>query len=291
MTRAHARGARRRAASERVHLLGWAARLPAQVAARRTDPRAASRARHRQHPRRGSARRGRARRPAAATRSVARDGSGRPRSDGSRCSSSATDACFIHPDGDLRFFALTGVMGDGEMGAPEHPGADELARLLLARGANPNDAIAATGTRAPRTASTMEGVDAFVSACNLGDRERAAALLDGHPEYLEQSDPLIDAASHGRRDAVAIMLALGFDPNRPGQHGHLPLHNACKDRAMSELLLAHGADPRARVYGGTAAEWARHADAPEMARFFAEHTRDLLDAVLAGQVALATELL
>jgi hypothetical protein len=73
--------------------------------------------------------------------------------------------------------------------------------------------------------------------------------------------------------------------------GHLPLHNACKDRAMSELLLAHGADPRARVYGGTAAEWARHADALEMARFFAEHTRDLLDAVLAGHVALATELL
>jgi len=292
---------------------------------------------------------------------------------------------FIHPDGDLRFFALTGVMGHGEMGAPEHPRADELARLLLARGANPNDSqglynthlgaddpkwlrllfehglgphdrcnwharaedvakadpilsylvaqAAANGhlrrltcllehgadpnarsiydgkscwqaaTIVGRTdlaellakhgarTEPLEGVDAFVSACNLGDRERAAALLDGHPEYLEHSDPLIDAASHGRRDAVAIMLALGFDPNRPGRHGHLPLHNACKDRPISELLLAHGADPRARVYGGTAAGWARHANAPEMARFFAEHSRDLLDAVLAGHVALATGLL
>jgi uncharacterized protein len=248
---------------------------------------------------------------------------------------------FIHPDGDLRFFALTGVMGHGEMGAPEHPRADELARLLLARGANPNDSqglynthlgaddpkwllllfehglgphdrcnwharaedvaqadpilshlvaqAAANGhlrrltcllehgadpnarsiydgkscwqaaTIVGRTdlaellakhgarTEPLEGVDAFVSACNLGDRERAAALLDGQ-------------------------LALGIDPNRPGRHGHLPLDNACKDRAMSELLLAHGADPRARVYGGTAADpggaTALHLlpDDPELAR-------------------------
>lgn len=292
---------------------------------------------------------------------------------------------FVHPEGDLRFFALTGVMGHGEMGSPEHPQADALARLLLARGADPNDsqglynthlggddtkwlallvahglgpndrcnwhadpadvakadpiftylvAQAAANGHVRRLALLLEhgadanarsiydgkscwqaamivgrrdladllakhgarteplvGVDAFVSACNLGDRERAAALLDGHPEYLQHSDPLIEAASRGRRAAVEIMLALGMDPNRPGRHGHLPLHNACEDRAMVELLLAHGADARARVYGGTAASWARHNRNVAMARFFAEHTRDLLDAVLAGHVELARELL
>src|SRR5262245_14087403 len=43
-------------------------------------------------------------------------------------------------DGDwrLRFSALTGVMGRGEMDAPAHPQAPALARLLLERGADPN---------------------------------------------------------------------------------------------------------------------------------------------------------
>jgi ankyrin repeat protein len=295
------------------------------------------------------------------------------------------DTSFVHPDGDLRFFALTGVIGHGEMGQPEHPRADELARLLLARGANPNDSQALynshLGDDDPKWLSLLlehglgpcdrcnwhtdpaelakaepilsylvaqaaahghvqrltvlldhgadpnarsvydgkscwqaamitgrtdlaellakhgakieplSGFDAFIAACNLGDRERAAALLDGHPEYLWHSDPLVDAASHHRGDAVATMIALGIDPNRPGKHGHLPLHNACEDRAMCELLLSLGADPRRRVYGGTAAGWARYNHNAEMARFFAERTRDLLDAVLAGHVELARELL
>jgi ankyrin repeat protein len=293
------------------------------------------------------------------------------------------DTSFVLPEGDLRFFALTGVMGHGEMGAPEHPRADELARLLLTRGANPNDSqglynthlggddpkwlslllqhglgpddlmnwctkpedlakaepilsylvaqAAANGhvrrltmllehgadpnaksvydgkscwqaaTIVGRTdlaellakhgarTEPLQGIDAFVSACNLRDRERATALFD--PSYLERSDPLIEAASRGRRDAVALMLELGFDPNKPGRHGHLPLHNACGNRAMVELLLAHGADPRLRVYGGTPAEWARHQGNVGMARLFAERTRDLLDAVLAGHVILAEGLL
>ncbi len=292
---------------------------------------------------------------------------------------------FLHPDGDLRFFALTGVMGHGEMNQPEHPRADELARLLRSRGANPNDsqglynthlgdddpkwlalllahglgprdpanwvddpaerakaepilsylvAQAAANGHVRRLAMLLEhgadpdarsrysgkscwqvaiirgrtdlaellakhgarteplsGFDAFISACNLGERERAAALLEGHPEYLWHGDPLVDAASHGRGAAVVTMIALGMDPNRPGRHGHLPLHNACKDRAMAELLLSLGADPRLRVYGGTAAGWGRRSGTPEMARFFAERTRELLDAVLAGHIELARDLL
>jgi len=289
---------------------------------------------------------------------------------------------FLHPEGNLRFFALTGAMGQGEMGAPEHPHADALARLLLARGANANDsqglynthlvgdetkwlellfahglgpqdqvnwqdpgtkdapilsylvAQAAGNGHTRRLTCLLEhganpdarsiydgkscweaamsvgrtdladllakhgariqpltGLDAFISACSFGDREQAAALLEGHPEYLERSDPLIDAASRGRREAVTTMLALGMDPNRPGRHGHRALHNACADRGMAELLLAHGADPRLRVFGGTVASWARYGGDSDMARFYAERTRDLLDAVLAGHVALAEELL
>ncbi|HWB81975.1 MAG TPA: hypothetical protein VG755_43735 [Nannocystaceae bacterium] len=289
---------------------------------------------------------------------------------------------FVHPDGDLRFFALTGVMGHGEMGSPEHAQSDALARLLLARGADPNDsqglynthlgdddtkwlalliahglgpndrcnwhadpadvakadpiftylvAQAAANGHVNRLTLLLEhgadanarsiydgkscwqgamivgrqdlaellakhgartepltGFDAFVSACNLGDRERAAALCE--PAFVERSDALLDAALHHRREAVAIMLALGMDPNRRDRHGRLALHMTCDDDAIVELLLQHGADPGARCYGGTAAGWARQHHLHARARDFAERTRTLADAVVAGHIALAQEL-
>jgi uncharacterized protein len=40
---------------------------------------------------------------------------------------------------EYRFTALTGAMGQGELGQPEHPHAEALARLLLQHGADPND--------------------------------------------------------------------------------------------------------------------------------------------------------
>ena len=87
------------------------------------------------------------------------------------------------------------------------------------------------------------------------------------------------------------MLELGLDPNRPGKHGHLALHMACEDPAIVDLLLAHGADPRARCFGGTATGWARHHGNHAMARTLAERSRDVLDAVTAGHVELTRELL
>lgn len=285
--------------------------------------------------------------------------------------------------GDLRFDALTGVMGQGEMGAPEHPCADELARLLLDRGASPNasqglynthlvgddtkwldlllrygldeyDRInwdadppaneagpildyllpqAAANGHVKRLRCLLErgadpnarssyngktcyqaalvsgrldiadlllrhganreplaGVDAFVSACNLGNGEEARGLAKDHPEYSTATEPLIDAARGGRLQAAKLFLELGMDPNVPGIHGHLPLHQACEDERMARLLIEHGADPRGRCYGGTATSWARHAGNAEMARFHAANSRDLLDAVMAGHVGLVEEL-
>ncbi|HET6584722.1 MAG TPA: hypothetical protein VFG69_14795, partial [Nannocystaceae bacterium] len=52
------------------------------------------------------------------------------------CGADPNTFCVV---GGLRFTALTGVMGQGEMSAPEHVCAEELARLLLDRGASPND--------------------------------------------------------------------------------------------------------------------------------------------------------
>ena len=296
------------------------------------------------------------------------------------------NAHWLSPGGDssYRFTALTGAMGQGELGQPEHPHAEALARLLLEAGADANDsqglydtclqgdetrwlellfefglgnrtvnwtgetsppekspgnlsfliAYAATTKQMARlkwlvdhgadpnarssytgktcyesallqghadvaawlvehgaNATPLEGLDAFVAATSRGDRQTAERLASEHPEYLADTQPLVRAAGHGNAEAVRILLELGMDPNRPGDHQYLALNNGSKHRAVSELLLAHGADPRGRTYGATAAGWALHGKNLEMARFQAEHSRLLLDAVMTGHVALARELL
>jgi ankyrin repeat protein len=292
-------------------------------------------------------------------------------------------------DWPLRFSALTGVLGRGEMDVPDHPHADALARLLLERGADPNDsqglyntclvgdepkwlellsqygldarapinwhldpadaaksgsdragslfgyllvAAAKNGQRARfdwllahgadanarsiytglsayqtallagepelaerllrhgASAEPLQGVFAFAGACMRGDATEAARVLALEPDVAQSGDVLTDAVERRNLAAVRILLELGVDPNRPDRHGRLALHMGCEHRAIAELLLAHGADPCSRCYGGTACGWALDRD-PEMARFHAEHSRSILDAVASGHVELAHALL
>lgn len=281
---------------------------------------------------------------------------------------------------EYRFTALTGAMGDGELGQPAHPHAEALARLLLAHGAEPNDsqglydthlkgdsvrwldllsqhglnsahranwlpknpigifdyllAQAATtgqlrrarwllehgaspdavslytGKTAHRMAlinghpeiaallvehgahaEPLSGVDAFVAAARAGDPQAASELLTGHPEYLLDIEPLLQAALAGDAPAVKVLLELGMNPNGEGKHGHRPLNNGCKHRAVVEALWAHGADPGARCFGATPAAWALHDKDEAMARLHAERSRSIFDAVMTGHVELTRELL
>ena len=82
-----------------------------------------------------------------------------------------------------------------------------------------------------------------------------------------------------------------MDPNGVGKHGHRPLHAACKHESIVDLLLHHGADVRARCYGGTLSGWARSAGDIALARRYAELSRSLLDAVSSGHVELTAQLL
>lgn len=292
---------------------------------------------------------------------------------------------FAGDHAEYRFTALTGVIGRGELGQPEHPHAAELARLLLEAGADANDsqalyntclegdethwlellrpfgldnrpvnwatdasadpekrpgnlgflvARAATAGQLARLAWLLEhgadpnarssytgktcyesallgghveaaallasygavttaltGVDAFIAAATRGDRANAEALLRLHPEYTEDAEPLVLAAQRGNVQAMRTLLELGMDPNRRGMHGHLALNNGATKRNICELLLAHGADPRGRTFGATAAQWAVHERDAEMARFLAEKSRLLLDAVVTAHLTLARELL
>jgi ankyrin repeat protein len=289
----------------------------------------------------------------------------------------------------LRFCALTGLMGRGEMDVPEHPAADALARLLLQRGADPNasqglyntclhddelkwlellsqyglnastpinwhaypeDAaksgsdragalfsfllvaaaksgqhrrlnwllahgadpnahsmytglsayqtalvageplLAETLTRHGAHAQPLSGVFAFAAACMRGDAVEAANVLARDQDVTKVSDVLTEAVERNHLTAVRVLLDLGIDPNQPDRHGRLPLHLACERREIAELLYKHGADPRARCFGGTVTHWAIRRSL-ELARFHAEHSRELFDAAMSGHVELARELL
>jgi ankyrin repeat protein len=117
-------------------------------------------------------------------------------------------------------------------------GNGELAEWLGARG----------------TPETLAPVDRLTAACSSGDRATAQALLAEHPGLSSQLGTEHDAALHRaaeRNDirALELMLACGFDPNRPDDSiGKTALHSA----AMAgwpeavRVLLAHGASVHAR---------------------------------------------
>lgn len=129
----------------------------------------------------------------------------------------------------------------GAAGIAHHPG---LTRLLLERGADPNDGE--TAYHAP------EGYD-----------NRALAVLVESGKLTPESLALMLVRKHDWHDAdgVAYLLAQGADPNR--RWGVvLPLHHAItRDNGLEivEQLLDHGADPGLAHQGLTvAARAARH---------------------------------
>jgi uncharacterized protein len=146
--------------------------------------------------------------------------------------------------GGLRFTALTGVMGQGEMGAPEHPCADDLARLLLDRGASPNDSQGLYNTHL------------------VGDETKWLELLfrygldeydrinwDAEPPASEPG-PILDyllpqAAALGHVKRLRCLLERGADPNARSSYNGKTCYQAALVSGrldVADLLLRHGAD-------------------------------------------------
>src|SRR5205085_2356029 len=108
----------------------------------------------------------------------------------------------------------------------------EMADLLARHGATPAGAAA-------------DGGQAFAAACLRLDREKARALLAGHPEYLLAPAALHAAATRDRADVAALLLDLGTSPDveDPDQGGQRPLHVAAHHDAprVAALLIERGA--------------------------------------------------
>src|SRR5690606_2418057 len=99
---------------------------------------------------------------------------------------------------------------------------------------------------------------------------------------------LIDSIHIGNLEVVRLLLELGMSPNTPAPG----LYSACRNEAISRVLLEHRADPHAKVFGKySLAQASLWHGSREMAQFHARLTRDIFDAVMSGDVALVDELL
>ena len=114
----------------------------------------------------------------------------------------------------------------GAAGVARHPG---LTRLLLERGADPNDEE--TPYHAPETTDNTT-LRILLDSGRLNADSLTTMLL----RKVDWHDP----------DGLRLVLERGADPNRMQPWGHSALHHAVRrdnSVAMIELLLAHGADP------------------------------------------------
>jgi len=146
--------------------------------------------------------------------------------------------------------ANTGFECDGEpetvlYGAAGVAHDEALTRLLLERGADPNDGE--TVYHAPETHDNA-ALRALVESGRLDDASLTVMLIRKH-DWHDQA-------------GVQWLLEHGADPNRVSRWGQAAVHHAVmRDNALPifELLLDHGADPRVQWKGRTAAAMAARA--------------------------------
>ena len=125
----------------------------------------------------------------------------------------------------------------GAAGVAHHA---ELTRLLLERGADPNDGEAVY--HSPETYDNA-AMKLLVETGKLTPENLSLMLIRKHDWHDYQG--------------AKYLLERGVDPNSERERGCIPIHHAIarnNSLAMLELLLDHGADPRVRKDSATAIE-------------------------------------
>ena len=195
-----------------------------------------------------------------------------------------------------------------------------LADWLLARGANPN-AAAPRDKRFPqhslyelalleglpemaellarygasRSVPALNDYEQFLRACFTLDRDDARRRSLAHPEYLQSSGAMFEAARRDRPDVLALLLDLGTPLEIADQTGRRTLHEAAYSNALraATLLVERGAeiDPRESHYNSTPIGWAAHGDKTEMVQFLSRYSRNIWTLCFRGFVDRVREIL
>jgi len=185
----------------------------------------------------------------------------------------------------LRFTALTGAMGHGEMGQPEHPSGERLARLLLSRGARANDGQGLYNTHLGDDDTRylqlliehgLGPSDPIAWHADPSDDVKSGA--DRVPTIFDYLVAQAAAAGHVRR--VTVLLEHGANPNACSMYDGKSCHALASLSGRQDimaLLEASGAEPAvleghdafvAAVRGGRRAEAVRLLQAhPEYREF------------------------
>ena len=133
----------------------------------------------------------------------------------------------------------------------------------------------------------LEGEAAFRAACMQLDRERARALAERNPEYLQDAWLMLTAAEANRSNVAALLLELGMnvDIANGGQLRGLQVAVRGDARDVVRLLISHGADidrPTTGA-GGGALGFAAHFNRHELVDLLAPLSRDVWNLVYLGR--------
>ncbi|MEO8597021.1 MAG: ankyrin repeat domain-containing protein [Candidatus Solibacter sp.] len=153
--------------------------------------------------------------------------------------------------GDSRYTPLTGVVGEGEEGRPPHPRRDELARLLLERGAEPYDSQVIYNIHFQ--GDTLWWVKLMHEFSHKAGR--AADWQDPEWHMLDQGGygtgarwHLREAVKHNDRELTQWCLEHGANPNTPPETDPRFPQSSLYEYAVrlghleiAELLLRYGA--------------------------------------------------
>jgi hypothetical protein len=190
------------------------------------------------------------------------------------------------------FTVLTGVFGEGELGAvrqPRHPHLVPLARLLLEAGADPNDNQALYNRQFGLGNDHLELL--FEFGLGTGDggpwRRRLGDALPSPAQLVR--DQLPGAIAHGLTQRVRLLVSHGADLTAPLANGATATTMAATTghAHLVDYLVAHGAPPLDMTPADAFIAAALAADRAQVGRLLGDHL-GLASRVRAARPALVT---